>query len=84
MDKKVTALAGIALGATLIASASFGIYKWIKNKTGNSAESSSAVSVGNTVGNKFSGGFLGNGLVKSNSLYGGATNGLVGGGLFKG
>jgi hypothetical protein len=85
MDKKVTTALGIALGASLVAGAGFGIYKFIKSKYGNKADNSSVSASDGHKSNLF-GGYIGNGLIKSNSLYGGQSTGndLIGGGLYKG
>lgn len=88
MDKKLTTTLGIALGASLIAGAGFGIYKFIKNKRKNDPAdnlTSGIVSHNSTAGSKgFPGGFIGNSLVKSKNLYGShLDNGLVGSGLTK-
>lgn len=77
MDKKVTTLVGIALGATL--AAGFGLYKYFSKKAGNSGNNAPT---GDVSRNGFTSGYIGNSLVKSTSLYGGQVdNGLVGGGL---
>ena len=87
MDKKLTTTLGIALGASLIAGAGFGIYKFIKNKRKNESEHNlTGASVNHsTAGSKgFTGGFIGNSLVKNKNLYGShLDNGLVGNGLTK-
>ncbi|QMW00743.1 hypothetical protein [Spirosoma foliorum] len=77
MDKKVTAIAGIALGAAL--AAGYGLYKYFGKKSGKGTNIGTGVDV---VRNGLTNGFLGNSLIKSFNLYGGqAENGLVGGGL---
>ncbi|UFH52760.1 hypothetical protein [Spirosoma sp. KNUC1025] len=90
MNKKLTTVLGIALGASLVAG--FGIYKYFSSK-GKKAKSQEG---GSHVGNGLTGGFLGKGLIKSYNLTGGDSsifgngiiagghvgNGLVGGGLY--
>ncbi|MVM32086.1 hypothetical protein GO755_18700 [Spirosoma sp. HMF4905] len=77
MDKKVTAIAGIALGAAL--AAGYGLYKYFGKKSAKSTSSGSGSDVSR---NGLTHGFLGNSLIKSVNLYGGhSDNGLVGGGL---
>ncbi|MBN8826063.1 MULTISPECIES: hypothetical protein [unclassified Spirosoma] len=81
MDKKVTTLVGLALGASLLAG--FGIYKLISNKRSKTHKTSAPESgVGR---NGLADGFIGNGFVKSTGLYKGIdlANGLIGGGLYK-
>lgn len=82
MDKKLTTTLGIALGASLLAGAGFGIYKYFSRKRGG-ADNERLAKGARQVGDVFSH-FIGNGLVKSNSLYGGTNNNLIGGGLYKG
>lgn len=84
MDKKLTTTLGIALGASLLAGAGFGIYKYFSRKSGNTTGNSLPGGGGSHANNLF-GGFIGNGFVKSNRLYGGnqADNELIGGGLYK-
>ncbi|MBD2756145.1 hypothetical protein [Spirosoma validum] len=84
MDKKLTTSLGIALGASLLAGAGFGIYKYFSKKSGKTISNSSDDSSSH-LSNLF-GGFVGNGLTKSTSLYGGShsDNELIGGGLYKG
>ena len=82
MDKKLTTVLGIALGATLLTG--FGIYKYFSNK-GGTAKLSGGTGIHESNGLTWD--FIGNGLSKSPSLYGGGIeigNGLVGGGLYKG
>lgn len=86
MDKKLTTAVGIALGASLIAGAGIGLYKYFSKKSPQSPDNPS-VTTGSTashVGNLISG-YISNTLIKSNSLYGGSSvgNGLIGGGLVK-
>jgi hypothetical protein len=77
MDKKVTTIVGIALGATL--AAGFGLYKYFSKKSATTV--GMGMAEGN-VKNVFGDGYIGNTLVKSIGLYAGQTdNGLVGGGL---
>ncbi|GAB4010871.1 hypothetical protein EXU85_06985 [Spirosoma sp. KCTC 42546] len=77
MDKKVTTIVGIALGATL--AAGFGLYKYFSKKSGTSAGSDL---VDATTKSAFSGGFVGNSLSKSPGLYVGQLDtDLIGGGL---
>ncbi|WP_420148623.1 hypothetical protein [Spirosoma sp.] len=82
MDKKLTTTLGIALGASLLAGAGFGIYKYFSKKSNKKAGNASA-NAGTAARKAFVESFIGNGLIKSNSLYGGVENGLVGGGLYK-
>lgn len=84
MDKKLTTTLGIALGASLLAGAGFGLYKFFSKKKSNTTGSHLPNNSSHT-GGLFSG-FIGNGLTKSNSLYGGngVGNGLIGDGLYKG
>ena len=84
MDKKVTTVAGIALGASLLAGAGFAIYKYFSKKE-NSTELFGARADGNRLLS-----FVGNGLFKSTNLYDSQSlygdtvdDGLVGGGLYK-
>lgn len=81
MDKKLTTTLGIAVGASLLAGAGYGIYKYFSGK--KEKATGDGLSDTNHTSNLFSD-FIGNSLVKSNSLYGGADNGLIGGGLYKG
>lgn len=84
MDKKLTTTLGIALGASLLAGAGFGLYKFFSKKKGNTTGNSLPTGDGSHASNLFSS-FIGNGLVKSNSLYGSSVgNGLIGDGLYKG
>lgn len=86
MDKKVTTVAGIALGVSLIAGAGFGIYKYFSKKRGHGAGNGIiGFGGGGHIGSGFTGNYIGNGLVKSKSLYDSGTidNGLIGGGLYK-
>ena len=77
MDKKVTTIVGIALGATL--AAGFGLYNYFSKKSGTTVGMGTT---GLTSRNLFGDGYMGNSLVKSSGLYVGQTdNGLVGGGL---
>ncbi|MVM41232.1 hypothetical protein GO730_31955 [Spirosoma sp. HMF3257] len=77
MDKKVTAIAGLALGAVL--AAGYGLYKYFGKKSDKSTTNDSGHE---TSRNGLSNGFMGNSLIKSINLYGGhVDNGLVGGGL---
>lgn len=79
MDKKVTTLVGIALGATL--AAGYGLYKYFSKKSGTSVGTDL---VDTTARNVFSGGFIGNSLSKSPGLYVGQLDSdLVGGGLIR-
>ena len=64
MDKKLTTTLGIALGTSLLAAAGYGIYKFIRSKR---ATTKPAVGGGKP---GFISGFIGDSLVKSNSLYG--------------
>jgi hypothetical protein len=81
MDKKLTTTVGIALGVSLIAGAGFGIYKFLTKKSG-AADGKGITAGGSRAGSLLSG-FIGNSLVKSNSLYRATddSSGLVGGGL---
>ena len=81
MDKKTTTSLGIALGATLLASAGYGIYKYFKNKSGQGVVNSTSGTSADEYGQP--GDYIGNGLIKSIKLYGRnrVDNGLVGGGL---
>lgn len=83
MDKKLTTTLGIALGASLLAGAGFGIYKYFSKKKG--ARTGDRLGDSNHSTNLFNS-FIGNSLVKSNSLYrnSGTGNDLIGGGLYKG
>ncbi|QIP13775.1 hypothetical protein G8759_14710 [Spirosoma aureum] len=96
MNKKTTTTIGIVFGAaSLLAVAVYGIIKYVKNGSGELDGSRSVDIQGSgPVGVSGAGligiqgarpvGFIGNGLVKSDSLYGGGGavgNGLVGGGL---
>ena len=77
MDKKVTTIVGIALGATL--AAGFGLYKYFSKKTGATVGMGTS---GVDSRSLFGDSYIGNSLVKSTGLYVGQTNdGLVGGGL---
>ena len=42
MDKKVNTVAGIALGASLVAAAGFAIYKYFRKKAGSAVGTGSA------------------------------------------
>ncbi|GAB3957674.1 hypothetical protein GCM10028805_50820 [Spirosoma harenae] len=66
MDKKLTTSLGIALGTSLLAAAGYGIYKFISNKRAKTKLKEGGTSPGSGYVN----GFIGNSLVKSNSLYG--------------
>ncbi|GAB3687204.1 hypothetical protein GCM10027592_00440 [Spirosoma flavus] len=82
MEKKTTTIAaGIVLGVSLLAGAGYGIYKYFSRKLANKKGGLASVGGGGLIGNGSS--FIGNSLVKSNSLYEGANSGdgLVGGGL---
>ncbi len=77
MDKKVTTIVGIALGATL--AAGFGLYQYFSKKSATTVGMGVAERNGKSI---FGDGYIGNSLVKSIGLYAGQTdNGLVGGGL---
>ena len=77
MDKKVTTIVGIALGATL--AAGFGLYKYFSKKSGTTIGKGLTETAARNV---FSGGFIGNTLSKSPGLYVGQLDtDLVGGGL---
>lgn len=77
MDKKVTTIVGLALGATL--AAGFGLYKYFSKKSGNIVGMGAAGLSGKSL---FGDEYIGNSLVKSSGLYVGQTeDGLVGGGL---
>ena len=77
MDKKVTTIVGIALGATL--AAGFGLYKYFGKKSATTVGTGAAERNGKIF---FGDGYIGNSLVKSIGLYAGQTdNSLVGGGL---
>ena len=67
MDKKLTTSVGIALGATLIAGAGFGLYKFLRKKYGR--PDSPIPTPGYAKPILFNT-FLSNSLVKSTSLYG--------------
>ena len=84
MDKKTTTTLGIALGASLLAGAGYGIYKYFRNKTGHK-DGNKNIRSGRDVDNGLTSGFIGNSLVKSSKLYGRdqEENELVGGGLYK-
>ncbi|GAB4034995.1 hypothetical protein [Spirosoma gilvum] len=81
MDKKVTTLVSLAIGASLLAG--FGIYKFIRNK--RSKASKVQVPGSGVSRNGLADGFIGSGFVKSTGLYKGIdiANGLIGGGLYK-
>lgn len=81
MDRKVTTLVGLAVGASLLAG--FGIYKLISNRRNKTHKT--LVTEGGTSRNGLADGFIGNGFVKSTGLYKGIdlANGLIGGGLYK-
>ncbi|WP_041951895.1 hypothetical protein [Spirosoma spitsbergense] len=77
MDKKVTTIVGIALGATL--AAGFGLYTYFSKKSGTTVGMGVAERNGKSL---FGDSYIGNSLVKSTGLYVRQTdNGLVGGGL---
>ncbi|GAB4016177.1 hypothetical protein [Spirosoma koreense] len=84
MDKKVTTIAGIALGASLLAGAGYGLYKYFSKKSKESSQTGSSAGSGNRIGKLFDG-YIGSGLIKSNNLYGwgNGDSALVGGGLYK-
>ncbi|WP_080057526.1 hypothetical protein [Spirosoma aerolatum] len=81
MDKKVTTLIGLAVGASLLAG--FGIYKLISNKRSKTHKASAPD--GGISRNGLGDGYIGSGFVKSTGLYKGIdlANGLIGGGLYK-
>lgn len=84
MNKKTTTIAGIALGASLLAGAGYGLYTYLRKKFNHSGDVSATG--GNTTPiNGFMNGFTSDNLVKSNTLYGlgHVENGLVAGGLYK-
>ncbi|GAB3989939.1 hypothetical protein GCM10028807_16020 [Spirosoma daeguense] len=80
MEKKMTTTLGIALGATLLAGAGFGLYKWLSNKK----KSTGVLQSAGKLATEFTHHFIGNSLIKSNSLFPTQNdNGLIGGGLVK-
>lgn len=83
MDKKLTTTLSIALGATLLAGAAgYGLYKFIRNKRHKGTSSNAPVKT--KIGSDLLDSFIGNSLVKGNSLYKKhIENGLIGGGLTK-
>ena len=83
MDKKLTTTLSVALGATLlVGAAGYGLYKFIRNKRNKGVIDHLSSRVKNGHGHIES--FIGNSLVKGNSLYKKhIENGLVGGGLTK-
>ena len=85
MNKKTTTIAGIALGASLLAGAGYGLYTYLRRKFSPSGEASTTGD--STIANSgFMNGFTSDNLVKSNTLYGlgHVDNGLITGGLYKG
>ena len=84
MNKKTTTIAGIALGASLLAGAGYGLYTFLRKKFNRS---NVVVNGDNAFVNQdITHGFIGGSLIKSDNLYslGHANNELVGGGLYKG
>lgn len=85
MNKKTTTTIGIALGAvSLLAGVGYGLYKYFSGRRTTTSQNGSSVG-GGGVGNRFASDFIGNSLVKSNSLYGSSMgdSSLIGGGLTK-
>lgn len=86
MNKKTTAIAaGIAIGASILAGAGYGLYTYLRKKFNRTGDTSATG--GSTVANSgFANGFTSDNLVKSNTLYGlgHVENGLIAGGLYKG
>lgn len=83
MNKRTTTIAGIALGASLLAGAGYGLYTFLRKKFNRVTDSITGANA--FVNQDPSHGFVGGSLVKSDNLYslGHADNDLVAGGLYK-
>ncbi|GAB3965242.1 hypothetical protein GCM10028806_04110 [Spirosoma terrae] len=80
VNKKLTTVVGLAVGASLLAG--YGIYKYFANKRSKAKHANGKAPIANGLAD----GYIGNGLVKSNSLYRGGVDledTLIGGGLYK-